>query len=179
VAAGRLASVWVARVWKPQKMVTVATAGLVASGIVSAVFAMLRFHGSVGIGVHWLAALMIGASMSTIFPSTMSLTDYYASLEGKHTTALVVGASLGEMAVPIVIGAAMVADPGTMPYVILAVIIGEALLLLIGTMLGLHLHDRRLLAARAHANRDDSAPQTHSSTPDSLEPAKHVQIELH
>ncbi|KAK1338105.1 hypothetical protein QTO34_001215 [Cnephaeus nilssonii] len=52
----------------------------------------------------WIATSVYGASMATTFPSGVSWIEQYTTIHGKAAAFFVVGASLGEMAIPAVIG---------------------------------------------------------------------------
>nr|XP_004660693.3 sodium-dependent glucose transporter 1C-like [Jaculus jaculus] len=52
----------------------------------------------------WIATSVYGASMATTFPSGVSWIEQYTTLSGKSTAFFVIGASLGDMAIPAVIG---------------------------------------------------------------------------
>uniref|UniRef100_A0A8C5LI23 Sodium-dependent glucose transporter 1B n=1 Tax=Jaculus jaculus TaxID=51337 RepID=A0A8C5LI23_JACJA len=52
----------------------------------------------------WIATSVYGASMATTFPSGVSWIEQYTTLSGKSAAFFVIGASLGEMAIPAVIG---------------------------------------------------------------------------
>ncbi|XP_007938985.2 LOW QUALITY PROTEIN: sodium-dependent glucose transporter 1 [Orycteropus afer afer] len=52
----------------------------------------------------WIATSVYGASMATTFPSGISWIEQYTTINGKSAALFVVGAALGEMAIPAVIG---------------------------------------------------------------------------
>uniref|UniRef100_A0A8C6W8Q3 Sodium-dependent glucose transporter 1 n=1 Tax=Nannospalax galili TaxID=1026970 RepID=A0A8C6W8Q3_NANGA len=52
----------------------------------------------------WIATSVYGASMATTFPSGVSWIEQYTSISGKSAAFFVIGASLGDMAIPAVIG---------------------------------------------------------------------------
>lgn len=52
----------------------------------------------------WIATSVYGASMATTFPSGISWIEQYTTIHGKAAAFFVVGAALGEMAIPAVIG---------------------------------------------------------------------------
>ncbi|XP_066229558.1 sodium-dependent glucose transporter 1 [Saccopteryx leptura] len=52
----------------------------------------------------WVATSVYGASMATTFPSGISWIEQYTTIHGKAAAFFVVGAALGEMAIPAVIG---------------------------------------------------------------------------
>ncbi|NWV62374.1 MFS4B protein, partial [Malurus elegans] len=52
----------------------------------------------------WVGTAVYGASMATIFPSGISWIEQYTVVEGKSAALFVVGAALGEMCIPAVVG---------------------------------------------------------------------------
>ncbi|CAO2627958.1 Sodium-dependent glucose transporter 1A [Lemmus lemmus] len=52
----------------------------------------------------WIATAVYGASMATTFPSGVSWIEQYTTLTGKSAAFFVIGGTLGEMAIPAVIG---------------------------------------------------------------------------
>ncbi|XP_014721692.3 LOW QUALITY PROTEIN: sodium-dependent glucose transporter 1 [Equus asinus] len=52
----------------------------------------------------WIATSVYGASMATTFPSGISWIEQYTTIHGKAAAFFVIGGSLGEMAIPAVIG---------------------------------------------------------------------------
>ncbi|XP_062980850.1 sodium-dependent glucose transporter 1 [Elgaria multicarinata webbii] len=52
----------------------------------------------------WLGSAVYGASMATIFPSGISWIEQYTTIQGKSAALFVMGAALGEMCIPAVVG---------------------------------------------------------------------------
>ncbi|XP_048209877.1 LOW QUALITY PROTEIN: sodium-dependent glucose transporter 1C-like [Perognathus longimembris pacificus] len=52
----------------------------------------------------WIATSVYGASMATTFPSGVSWIEQYSTISGKSAAFFVIGGTLGEMAIPAVIG---------------------------------------------------------------------------
>lgn len=52
----------------------------------------------------WIATSVYGASMAATFPSGISWIEQYTNISGKSAAFFVIGAALGEMAIPAVIG---------------------------------------------------------------------------
>ncbi|EGW10120.1 Sodium-dependent glucose transporter 1A [Cricetulus griseus] len=52
----------------------------------------------------WIATSVYGASMAATFPSGISWIEQYTSISGKSAAFFVIGAALGEMAIPAIIG---------------------------------------------------------------------------
>ncbi|XP_038617359.1 sodium-dependent glucose transporter 1 [Tachyglossus aculeatus] len=52
----------------------------------------------------WSATAVYGASMATTFPSGISWIEQYTTIKGKSASLFVVGAALGEMVIPAVVG---------------------------------------------------------------------------
>lgn len=55
----------------------------------------------------WIGTSILGFCMASVFPSTMSWAESFLHVSGKTASILVVGASLGEMTIPLVIGTLM------------------------------------------------------------------------
>ena len=55
----------------------------------------------------WVGTCVLGISMASVFPSTMSWAETVMHITGKSASLLVVGSSLGEMTIPLVIGTLM------------------------------------------------------------------------
>jgi FHS family Na+ dependent glucose MFS transporter 1 len=55
----------------------------------------------------WIGTSILGFCMAAVFPSTMSWAETFMHISGKTASILVVGASLGEMTIPLVIGTLM------------------------------------------------------------------------
>lgn len=52
----------------------------------------------------WLGSAVYGASMATIFPSGISWVEQYTTIQGKSAALFVMGAALGEMCIPAMVG---------------------------------------------------------------------------
>ncbi|KAH0622221.1 hypothetical protein JD844_024337 [Phrynosoma platyrhinos] len=52
----------------------------------------------------WLGSAVYGASMATIFPSGISWIEQYTTIQGKSAALFVMGAAMGEMCIPAVVG---------------------------------------------------------------------------
>ncbi|XP_061846496.1 sodium-dependent glucose transporter 1 [Colius striatus] len=73
---------------------------IVGSAISSSCLAFLaRYPASL-----WAGTAVYGASMATIFPSGISWIEQYTVVEGKSASLFVIGAALGEMCIPAVVG---------------------------------------------------------------------------
>ena len=55
----------------------------------------------------WIGTSLLGFSMAAVFPSTMSWAETFMHISGRTASVLVVGASLGEMTIPLAIGTLM------------------------------------------------------------------------
>jgi MFS family permease len=58
--------------------------------------------------VLWLSSALFGLFMASIFPTVLTLAESFMPISGKVATVFVVGASLGELALPAVVGHAFV-----------------------------------------------------------------------
>nr|XP_060609163.1 sodium-dependent glucose transporter 1B-like [Anolis sagrei ordinatus] len=52
----------------------------------------------------WLGSAVYGASMAAIFPSGISWVEQYTTIQGKSAALFVMGAAMGEMCIPAVVG---------------------------------------------------------------------------
>ncbi|XP_007426651.1 sodium-dependent glucose transporter 1 [Python bivittatus] len=68
---------------------------------VSALFLVLFNTHSIAL---WIGSAVYGASMATIFPSGISWMEQYTTVQGKSAAMFVMGAALGEMCIPAVVG---------------------------------------------------------------------------
>ena len=68
---------------------------------------LLVFFSSSVHALLWVGTSLLGFSMAAVFPSTMSWAETFMHISGKTASILVVGASLGEMTIPLVIGTLM------------------------------------------------------------------------
>ena len=55
----------------------------------------------------WIGTSLLGLCMAAVFPSTMSWAETFMHISGRTASVLVVGASLGEMTIPLAIGTLM------------------------------------------------------------------------
>ena len=55
----------------------------------------------------WIGTCILGVSMASVFPSTMSWAETFMHVTGKSASLLVVGASFGEMTIPLAVGILM------------------------------------------------------------------------
>lgn len=96
-AACRGLAIFFATCLQPGTMIVVSNIGSLASS-----FFLVLFDKSPL--CLWIATSVYGASMATTFPSGISWIEQYTTLTGKSTAFFVIGAALGEMAIPAVIG---------------------------------------------------------------------------
>ncbi|KAL1770314.1 sodium-dependent glucose transporter 1A-like [Sigmodon hispidus] len=96
-AACRGLAIFFATFLKPGTMIVWSNVG----SLVSSFFLVLFDKSPVCL---WIATSVYGASMATTFPSGISWIEQYTSIGGKSAAFFVVGAALGDMAIPAVIG---------------------------------------------------------------------------
>uniref|UniRef100_D3ZDM4 Major facilitator superfamily domain containing 4B2 like 1 n=1 Tax=Rattus norvegicus TaxID=10116 RepID=D3ZDM4_RAT len=96
-AACRGLAIFFATCLRPGTMIVVSNIGSLASS-----FFLVLFDKSPL--CLWIATSVYGASMATTFPSGISWIEQYTTLTGKSAAFFVIGAALGEMAIPAVIG---------------------------------------------------------------------------
>ncbi|XP_077157885.1 sodium-dependent glucose transporter 1 [Paroedura picta] len=81
----------------PGTMILLSIIGTTVSSLFLALFNTHQFS-------LWLGSAVYGASMATIFPSGISWLEQYTTIEGKSASMFVIGAALGEMCIPAVVG---------------------------------------------------------------------------
>ncbi|KAM6085863.1 sodium-dependent glucose transporter 1 isoform 3-T3 [Theristicus caerulescens] len=96
-AACRGVAIFCAACLYPGTMILLSIVGSAVSSTCLAFFA--RYPASL-----WVGTAMYGASMATIFPSGISWIEQYTVVQGKSASLFVVGAALGEMCIPAVVG---------------------------------------------------------------------------
>ncbi|XP_041509166.1 sodium-dependent glucose transporter 1C-like [Microtus oregoni] len=96
-SACRGLAIFFATFLQPGTMIVLSNIGSLASSLVLVLFDKSPL-------CLWIATAVYGASMATTFPSGVSWIEQYTTLTGKSAAFFVVGASLGEMAFPAVIG---------------------------------------------------------------------------
>ncbi|XP_051951397.1 sodium-dependent glucose transporter 1-like [Xyrauchen texanus] len=96
-AAGRGLAIFFATCLRPGTLILLS---LVCS-IVSSLLLMLFSRNN---PVLWTCTALYGVSMSTVFPSGISWMEQYTTVTGRSAAVFVVGAALGEMALPALLG---------------------------------------------------------------------------
>uniref|UniRef100_A0A8D2CSQ9 Sodium-dependent glucose transporter 1 n=1 Tax=Sciurus vulgaris TaxID=55149 RepID=A0A8D2CSQ9_SCIVU len=96
-AACRGLAIFFATCLQPGTMIVLSNIGSLASSLFLVLFDKSPL-------CLWIATSLYGASMATTFPSGVSWIEQYTTISGKSAAILVVGAALGEMAIPAVIG---------------------------------------------------------------------------
>ncbi|NXM12609.1 MFS4B protein, partial [Ploceus nigricollis] len=96
-AVCRGAAIFGAAFLSPATMIVMS---LLCSAASSTALAFFAHYGA----ALWVGTAMYGASMATIFPSGIAWIEQYTVVEGKTASLFVVGAALGEMCIPVVVG---------------------------------------------------------------------------
>ncbi|NXO76594.1 MFS4B protein, partial [Sitta europaea] len=96
-AVCRAAAIFGAAFLSPATMIVLSLVSSASSSSALAFFAHYR-------ALLWVGTAVYGASMATIFPSGISWIEQYTVIEGKSASLFVVGAALGEMCIPAVVG---------------------------------------------------------------------------
>jgi len=112
ITAGRLAAVPLSSRLAPETMMSLDVVGVLAS--LALLVVVVLTGSSAGL---WLAVVLFGLSMASIYPTGVAILEAFVPLEGKHTTSLVIGGSAGEWLFPLLIstgfvGGGEVADGG-------------------------------------------------------------------
>ncbi|KXJ12178.1 Sodium-dependent glucose transporter 1 [Exaiptasia diaphana] len=102
-AFARLLSVPITKYLKPQKILLIDIIGcLIASVILlSQAHTACDTHSSAKL---WAGTVILGISASSIFASTLSWVEYFLAVSGRVASFLIVGACVGDMIVPVVVG---------------------------------------------------------------------------
>lgn len=103
LAVGRFLAIFFALRFSPAQMLVVNLLGCLVGTVI--IIAFLQSQTAL-----WVGIFVYGLSMSSIFPTVMTLVEESVNLTGKITTALVVIAACGEMVLPMTI-ALMFRDP--------------------------------------------------------------------
>lgn len=103
-AFGRLASVPVARFLKPTHMLGIDMVGfLVASMVLLSQIKDGDCKASDSTKL-WLGTVLLGLSMASVFPTSISWAEYFMNVSGRTASVLVVASSCGEMLIPLAVG---------------------------------------------------------------------------
>ncbi|HEY53580.1 MAG TPA: hypothetical protein G4N94_09005, partial [Caldilineae bacterium] len=94
---GRLLSIPLPTRLRPRYILTADIIGLLIS-------LLLLLFAADAPGVIWIASFGMGFSMANVFPTLMLLAEHHLNISGHITSMFLVGASLGGMAVPWLIG---------------------------------------------------------------------------
>ncbi|XP_047415286.1 sodium-dependent glucose transporter 1-like [Sciurus carolinensis] len=96
-AACRGLAIFFATCLQPGTMIVLSNIGSLASSLFLVLFNKSPL-------CLWIATSVYGASMAATFPSGISWIEQYTTISGKSAAFLVIGAALGEMAIPAIIG---------------------------------------------------------------------------
>lgn len=103
-AFGRLASVPFARFLKPMHMLGIDMAGFLLASMV--LLSQLKDGDCKASDSTklWLGTVLLGLSMASVFPSSISWAEYFMNVSGRTASVLVVASSCGEMLIPLAVG---------------------------------------------------------------------------
>ncbi|KAM9382185.1 LOW QUALITY PROTEIN: sodium-dependent glucose transporter 1 [Phaethornis superciliosus] len=96
-AACRGVAIFCAACLYPGTMIVLSLVGSAVSSFCLAFFARYPT-------LLWVGTAVYGASMATVFPSGISWIEQYTVVEGKSASLFVIGAALGEMCIPALVG---------------------------------------------------------------------------
>lgn len=100
---GRVLAIVVATRVRPKWMLTIDLLGALASTTV-----LLTVPGPTGL---WLGSLGLGLSLASVFPAALALAGEYLPLTGAVTSSIFVGASVGTITMPWILGESFVLGP--------------------------------------------------------------------
>ena len=115
---GRLLSIPLATQWQPRTILVADLAG----ALLSLAVLLIWPH---SLTAAWIGTLGMGATLAAIFPTTLSLAGRRMAINGRVTGWFFVGASLGAMTIPWLVGQLFVAAG---PRMTMAAILGDLLL---------------------------------------------------
>eukprot|EP01012_Entosiphon_sulcatum_P060453 TRINITY_DN8542_c0_g1_i1.p1 TRINITY_DN8542_c0_g1~~TRINITY_DN8542_c0_g1_i1.p1 ORF type:complete len:424 (+),score=54.26 TRINITY_DN8542_c0_g1_i1:20-1291(+) len=95
--AGRLIAIPLSMRVSPSKLLIGDLIGSVIAATIFFAFQKVEF-------MVWISAALLGASFASAFPAAFHLAESYIELRGVYATCFVVGASFGEMVVPLLTG---------------------------------------------------------------------------
>lgn len=96
-AACRGLAIFFAACMSPGAMILLSLVGSTVSSLLLCLFSRQRV-------ALWLCTGLYGASMATTFPSGISWVEQYTTVTGRSAATFVVGAALGEMVLPVLVG---------------------------------------------------------------------------
>lgn len=106
IMVGRLIAIPLSTKLKASTMLTLDIVGI---QVFFALLVLLIVSGGAARGV-WVAIVLFGLSMASVYPTSVTLLEGFVPLEGKHSTSLVIGGSAGEWIFPFCIASFMQAD---------------------------------------------------------------------
>jgi len=75
-------------------------------------------------GVLWFCTGLFGLGMASVYPTVMSFVEEFINVTGRISSTLVVGAAIGEMVIPLVLGLATSVWPPAFPLLLLLTLVG-------------------------------------------------------
>ena len=106
IMIGRFIAIPLSTKLRASTMLTLDVAGI---QVFFVVLVLLIVSGAAQSGV-WVAIVLFGLCMASVYPTAVTLLEGYVPLEGKHSTSLVIGGSAGEWFFPFIIASFMQAD---------------------------------------------------------------------
>ena len=94
---------------------------------------LLISYGSSSAGLLWFAVPVLGFSIGPLFPTAMTLAERYVDMAISVSTALVIGASVGEMSFPAIATFLVPSNPAALWLIAASTLIG-----LIGCVAAIH-----------------------------------------
>jgi len=110
--AGRLLAIPLARSFRPSRILLANLSGIILS-------AVLLLAGTHSITAVWAGAVGMGLAMASTFPMTIAMAQHRLTITGRTTSLFLVGASLGGMTLPWLVGQLFVpVGPHILPLLI-------------------------------------------------------------
>lgn len=110
----------------------------------------------------WLGTALLGLSMSSVFPSTMTWAETFMHISSRTASILVVGASLGEMTIPFTIGTLMSrGGPQVFLRSILVIVILAIFVFIMASFLARRQKKQDINGVGFHYHKSNAEPSNH------------------
>nr|CAB3258868.1 sodium-dependent glucose transporter 1-like [Phallusia mammillata] len=112
-AFGRFISIFVSKILSPNGLLRIDLLGTILS---TALLLCYPLYSTSAIFLLWVGVALYGLSIASTFPTGISWAEQYITINGRAASTLVVGAALGEMICPLVVGKFVEENPMTLMY---------------------------------------------------------------
>ncbi|XP_039249153.2 sodium-dependent glucose transporter 1B-like [Styela clava] len=147
-AIGRFCAIFFSKCISPKSMLLL---DLLGTAIATVVMAFFPYYAQSAEWLLWASVALYGWSMASLFPSGITWAEHYITVTEKAATTFVVGASLGEMALPFIMYHMIARNPMNLMY-FCAVSTGVSILIFIVLLIITGKQGSRLDLARNKKN---------------------------